>query len=431
MKIKQGASRQALINYLSQHQTQVVEDFDALRWGLIEVVNGADVFEKIEQLRRSPLIEAIEPNGVVHTTLDPNDPNFLDGHQWALKNTGQSPPGGTVDADIDAPEAWSITTGNSNIIIAILDSGIPMLNGSLSHPDLDDPNKIILGQDFLYPNLGESDPSVRDEFGHGTHVAGIAAAETNNNTGIAGVAWNCKIMVIQVFNSGGSGTWSAFKNGVIYAVDNGANIINFSGGGSYSQAGEDAVAYADSNNVVIVASAGNNYCSSILYPAKFSASYNNVVAVGATQYDDQRSVYSNCGSELNVVAPGGAHDGGYPVDPGDIYSTMPNYQVTLNGPPYNVTQNYGYLPGTSMAAPHVSGLAGLMLSLAPSLTPLQIRNTLEQTAEDKGPAGKDNEYGYGRINAYNAVSLIVQPPAAPQNLIIVNAGQNGQNVILA
>jgi hypothetical protein len=183
--------------------------------------------------------------------------------------------------------------------------------------------------------------------------------------------------------------------------------------------------------VALVASAGNNYCSSILYPARFSANYNNVIAVGATQYNDQRAVYSNCGTQLNVVAPGGAFDGGYPVDAGDIYSTMPNYQVTLNGYPYYVTQNYGYLPGTSMAAPHVSGVAGLMLSLAPSLTPLQIRNTLQQTAEDKGPVGKDNEYGYGRINAYNAVNLIVSPPAAPKNLRITNPGQNGAHPILA
>ena len=224
-----------------------------------------------------------------------------------------------------------------------------MLNGALSHPDLDDPNKIILGPDYIDgPDTEEYTEGVRDRNGHGTHVAGIAAAETNNGIGVAGVAWNCKLMIIQVFNASGDGYSQSFYNGVKYAVDYYRNnpsirvVINFSGGGSSaSQVMLDAVIYAYNYGVTIVASSGNNN-GPINYPAAYSSIYDNVIAVGATQYNDARAYYSNYGYQLNVVAPGGAHDGGYLVEPGDIFSTMPNYDVVLNGPPYNVSRNYGY-----------------------------------------------------------------------------------------
>jgi serine protease len=291
-----------------------------------------------------------------------------------------------------------------------------MLNGALSHPDLDDPNKIILGPDYIDgPDTEEYTEGIRDRNGHGTQVAGIDAAETNNGIGLAGVAWNCKLMIIQVFNASGDGYSQSFYNGVKYAVDYYRNnpsirvVINFSGGGSSaSQVMLDAVIYAYNYGVTIVASSGNNN-GPINYPAAYSSIYDNVIAVGATQYNDARAYYSNYGYQLNVVAPGGAHDGGFPVDPGDIFSTMPNYDVVLNGPPYNVSRNYGYLPGSSMAAPFVSGTAALMLSVNPGLTPSQIRNILQQTADDKGTPGFDNYYGYGRINAWRALRASFSP----------------------
>ena len=147
VKLKTGVQAEDANTVFSRYSATAVKPFDKLRWGLIELPEGRDIFPVMDSLKNNPLIEAAEPNGVTHTSFDPNDPYFQDGHQWALKNTGQNPPAGTNDADIDAPEAWSITQGNSNIIIGILDTGIPMLNGSLSHPDLDDPNKIILGED--------------------------------------------------------------------------------------------------------------------------------------------------------------------------------------------------------------------------------------------------------------------------------------------
>jgi subtilisin family serine protease len=408
--LKPGISQADVLPLIQGHGANIRQNFDKLGWGLIELPKGVDVLSLAATLKKNPLIEAAEPNMVDRPYFEPNDTFYQDGHQWALKNTGQNPPGGTTDADIDAPEAWNITRGSSSIIIAILDSGIPMVNGSLSHPDLNNASKFILGPDYIDPNGANG---VRDGYGHGTHVTGIAAAETNNSTGIAGVCENCRVMVIQVFaDPGGGGSHTAFRSGVIYAVDHGANVINYSGGGSASSTKEQGVQYAYNNSVLIVSASGNNN-GSIIWPAAYSSSYSNVIAVGSTQYNDARASYSNYGSQLNVVAPGGAHDGGYPVDSGDIYSTMPSYTVTLNGSPYYVAEDYGYLPGTSMAAPHVSGVAALMLSISPNLTPAAIRIGIENTADKvPGMGGQNftNYYGWGRVNAYEAVNEVPKPP---------------------
>ncbi len=192
---------------MAGYNAKIKEDFDVLHWALFELPQGTDIFPIFEELEKNTIIEKVEPNGIFRVNLEPDDIYFLDGHQWALKNTGQDPPAGTNDADIDAPEAWDITTGSSDVIIAILDTGIPMLNNLLSHPDLDNTNKIILGPDYIdLPGTPEYQEGVRDRYGHGTHVAGIAGAESNNGIGIAGVAWNCNIMIIQVFDAYGIGT---------------------------------------------------------------------------------------------------------------------------------------------------------------------------------------------------------------------------------
>ncbi len=406
VKIKEGFPKQEMLNVFNSSNYKLIEDFDKLGWTTIEIPKGADVFKEMEKLSRISNILAVEPVMVDHIALEPDDPYFKGTnpatypHQWALKNYKNIPPWGRVDADIDAVQAWDITTGSSDVIIAILDSGIPMQNNSLSHPDLSDPNKIILGPDYIdIPADG-----VKDVLGHGTHVAGIAGAETDNSAGIAGIAWGSKLLIIQVFDGSGYGTDNAFKSGVIYAVDYYLNhpgtkmVINYSGGGPASQKIEDAVNYANTYGVPIIAAAGNE-SDSVKYPAAYTTSYSNVIAVSATDHYDSLASYSNFGSEITVAAPGG-YGGDENAD--DIFSTTPNYSFVLEGS--GTPQNYGYMGGTSMAAPHVSGLAALVFSVNPNYTASQLRDLIENNADDLGAPGFDNLYGYGRINALRTVA---------------------------
>lgn len=211
--LKAGRSKASIQSMLAKQRATIVQEFDKLGWGLVEVSESEDIFPLIQELEKNENVLVAEPDLVGWAGYNPNDPYFLDGHQWALHNTGQVPPGGTADEDIDAPEAWNITRGSSSQIIAILDSGIPMwAGGGLSHPDLDDANKFILGPDYIdTPGSPQYVEGVRDRLGHGTHVTGIASAETNNATGIAGAAGNCKVLVIQVFNQNRGSTTSAFS----------------------------------------------------------------------------------------------------------------------------------------------------------------------------------------------------------------------------
>jgi type VII secretion-associated serine protease mycosin len=265
---------------------------------------------------------------------------------------------------IKAPEAWEITTG-TDIIIAIVDTGV-----DLNHPDLND--KIVAGYDFV-----NNDDTAQDDHGHGTHVAGIAAAETDNATGVAGVSWGAKIMPVKVLDASGSGSYSDVAEGVLYACDHGAQIINLSLGGDYNSATlRSAVQTAHADGCLIVAAAGNGYGNGVDYPARYEV----VMAVAATTSSDKRASFSDYGPEVDVAAPGVS-----------ICSTF-----------LDDTYNC-YYGGTSMATPHVAGLAALVWSANSCLTNDQVRDLIESTADDLGSAGKDNYFGWGRINAHQAV----------------------------
>jgi len=360
--------------------------------------NVKSLSEYIDELKQLEIFRFIEPDFVDHISVIPNDDNYDD--QWAYPK-------------VDAPSAWNISTGSNSIVIGVLDTGIPIQSGSLSHPDLNDASKIIIGNDYVGDGNG-----VMDENGHGTHVAGIIGAETNNSTGVAGMTWGCLLRIYQVFDKDGDGSHSRFKNAVINAVDNGCKVLNYSGGGSASSTKEDAVAYAYNNDVILISSAGNDYRGNVVYPAAYSTSYNNVVAVSSTTSSDNIADYSNSGPEINVSAPGSS-----------IYSTMPNYPVTMTiEEGYN--EDYDYDSGTSMAAPYVTGLAGLIKSFNSSLTPSQIRNTIQISADDKGTAGFDTLYGHGRINANNAVRNLYVPEVYSTISSALSIATAGQKVIV-
>ena len=425
-KIAEYVDRQILVKFKDVHQIKnaegILEDYKAkiigkceeLNWVLADLPENVNIMEAIPQIKKIGLIETAEPNYVMRTHFEPNDQYFTEGKQWALKNVGQIPPSGTNDADIDAPEAWDITKGTINTKIAIIDTGIPLSLPSLAlcHPDLSNQSKIQLGIDCIdLEGSVEYLRGVRDASGHGTHVAGIIGADANNGIGIAGLANGCKLLIVQSINASGIGTGYSFLSAVQYAVNNGAKIINFSGGYASPGSGEitaynDALEYADNNNVLVVVSAGNENSGGVTYPANLAPYYSNVISVTATDHNDIFASYSSQGAEVCVSAPGG---NGLPNNDGnDIYSTTPNYSFALQNSPYYVTQEYGYLFGTSMAAPHVSAIAGLILSINPNLYPYQIKDIIQQSAEDKGVTGRDNYYGYGRVNAYKALKYTIE-----------------------
>jgi subtilisin family serine protease len=333
----------------------------------------------------------------------PSDPDF--NLQWALKNDGTfSLSTATSGADISMEQAWEIEQGDSSIIVAIIDSG-----NKMDHPDFDgrlwlnyyeipgndlddDGNGFVddvQGWDFAY-----TDNIPADDMGHGTNVAGIIGLAANNGVGLSGVDWNCKLMILKGLNAGNVGYYSWWVSAIYYAIDNGAKVINMSLAGNTSSGFlQAAITEAVSNGVIVVASMGNGNTSTKRYPA----GCNGVIAVGATDPDDSRSQPffwgassgSNYGTHISVVAPG-------------------NF---IYGADFLSDTNYNsYWGGTSQAAPHVSGVASLLLAQDPGRSPSDIKLILEETAEDMvGPIsedvpGFDPYYGYGRINAFQALS---------------------------
>jgi len=340
-----------------------------------------------------------------------NDTYFS--QQWPLENDGGG--GGVVDADIDAPEAWAVTTGDPNLLVASLDSGL-----DYRHNDLGPNIWQNLGEDFdgdgmtLFHNGSEwqHDPGdingVDDDgngatddlagwnidgdnhdtsepwfFYHGTHVMGTYGARTNNGLDVAGIAggWGSqsgsKILAVTM---GITPTTAELADAIVYAVDNGARVITMSLGVDETSGINTALNYAAANDVFVDCASGNDY-GSVSYPARNP----NVMAVGASDNQDQIAGFSNHGPEIEVAAPGV-----------NIGSTAPN-------------QGQSFMDGTSMAAPHVAGVAALVFSVNPTLTGAEVRQIIMDTAEDKGAAGWDQYFGHGRINAYDAVMAAGSP----------------------
>jgi thermitase len=357
---------------------------------------GLSVEEAVSFWSQVPLIEYAEPNYIVHASVTPNDSLF--NKQYALSNPGGTlllpdSPLGTQGADIKATAGWEETKGSESVVIAVLDTGVDLL-----HPDLKD-KLFSNGRDFVNDDLDASDDN-----GHGTVVAGIAGAETNNSEGIAGVAWYCQILPVKVLDQDGLGTVAQVSDGITWAADqaaNGVKVINVSWGlDEPSEVLRDAVEYAYSQGVLVVAAAGSTGGA-----VEFPAAYDNyVLAVAATDYNDSLYELSNTGSEIDVAAPGV-----------EIMSTVPR---GFYGPG---SIDYGFWTGTSVAAPQVAGVAALVISLKPFLTVDEVMDVIRFSADDVNASqypGKDEFIGFGRINFETAVVPLVidSAPAAAEEV---------------
>lgn len=344
----------------------------------IEVPRSLSVKEMVALLAENPDVEFAEPNWVARICVTPNDTLFK--YQYALYNSGQEigipgSPRGKQRADIHASEAWEETRGAKDVVIAVIDSGVDLL-----HPDIKDKLKSS-GRDIV-----NNDFDATDDLGHGTHVAGIAAAATNNNEGIAGVAWNCQVLPVKVIDREGSGLYSWLAEAIIWATDNQAAVINMSiGGDEPSDTLKEALRYAYQKGVVIIAATGND-SGPVLYPAAYN---DYCLAVAATDYNDTRPEWSNYGSEVDVAAPGVR-----------IVSLVPRWYFGPDSLPY------GYGTGTSMATPHVAGLAALLKSHKPWLKAREIMDIIRYSSDDINATqypGLDNYLGYGRVNMEKAL----------------------------
>jgi thermitase len=333
-----------------RHKAQIVNtvSFGGIVKAAVVEISFEYVTSFVQEVKAMELASYVEPNMRVQVQWVPNDPYWT--YQWGPKK-------------IMADWAWNTTTGSSAVLVAVVDTGIYYYHEDLAV------NYAPLGRDWV--NMDE-DPL--DDHGHGTHCAGIIAAAINNSIGIAGLA-QVRIMAEKVLDSWGYGYADWVANGIIHATDCGAKIISMSlGGYGYSELLHEAVKYAYDHGVLIIAAAGNDNTNMKLYPA----GYDEVIAVAATDQYDNKAWFSNWGDWIELAAPGV-----------DIYSTVP--------------WGYESWSGTSMATPHVSGVAALVWSLHPNKTRDWVRLWLRYTADDLGGPGFDVYYGYGRINARKAV----------------------------
>lgn len=342
---------------------------------LITVPAGKEL-QLVEALSRNPAVEYAEPDFVV--TSATNDTYFPS--QYALENTaqpftntdGKIPiSAGKFDADVDAVEAWNVTRGGG-IKVAVLDSGV-----ATDNPDINP--KVVARVNFTTSRNNE------DNYGHGTHVAGIVAAYAENGIGVAGVCRDCTILAGKILSDTGMGSSSGLANGINWAVQNGARVINMSLVVGASTTLETAVNNAWNAGVVLVAAAGNGGNTSMNYPA----AYLNVIAVGATDNNDKKASFSTYGTWVDVAAPGVS-----------VYSTFPNHRFVL-AREYNRSQGYDIGSGTSMASPIVVAVAALAWSANPTASNSAVRAKVE--ASTNTIEGVGTFWTRGRVNADLAV----------------------------
>jgi subtilisin family serine protease len=404
------------------------ERYPEIRATLVQVPpNVAE--DAVKLLLGHPDVRYVEPNHVVRTLATPDDPRFAE--LWGLHNTGQT--GGTPDADIDAPEAWDLTTGSQDVAVGVTDTGV-----DFGHPDLaaqqwinagescgsTDPEAACVeradgldndangyvddwrGWDFAN---GDNDPA--DDHDHGTHVAGTIGAVGSNATGVTGVNWNVKVMALKFLDETGFGTTADAISATLYAADNGARVSSNSwGGGPFDQPLLDAIQYGASKGMLFVAAAGNDGRSNDTTPT-YPASYASeaIVSVAATDHSDALAFFSNYGAKsVDLGAPGV-----------NILSTTRN-------------ASYEAFQGTSMATPHVSGVAALLAARFPSASPYGLKALLLRSV-DPVPALAGKTTTGGRLNAFTAASCEDEPKVwlgSPAQGFVVGVGDAVQVVVL-
>jgi len=343
-------------------------------FALVRVPEGKDGLATVNALAERGEFTVVEPNYYRFASYTPNDPYLS--YQWHFGN-------------INAYNAWNVTNGAGSVV-AVIDTGVSLAG-------TDGIGQYVAGYDFV-----DNDTNPTDLNGHGTHVAGTICQSTNNSKGVAGLAYGATVMGVRVLDANGSGSVYDVADGIRYAADNGAHVINMSLGSSTgSSIEESAINYAAAAGVVICSAAGNSgSLSGVEYPARYAA----CIAVGATRYDNARVSYSTGGTGLDVMAPGGDTS----VDQnGDGYVDGV-LQETFSG----TSWGYYFFQGTSMATPHVAAVAALVRSAHPTWTSTQIRAAIENTVTDLGAAGWDNYYGWGLVNAYAAVNYGGTAPTA-------------------
>jgi subtilisin family serine protease len=412
-----GISAPAQADVLADADAKVTKRFAPIHGALVKVAPGTTA-QAIRALNRDPRVAYAEPNFILHAAdVIPNDPFFS--RLWGLHNTGQNVnfTAGTPDADIDAPEAWSVSTGSSDVVVAVIDTGV-----DTAHPDLapniwvnagedcagcrtngvdDDGNGYV--DDWRGWDFANGDNNPTDDNGHGTHVAGTVAATGNNGLGVAGVTWSSRIMPLKFLGADGSGTTDDAISAILYARAKGVPILNNSwGGGEASQALLDAIQQADASGELFVAAAGNDFTNTDVEPF-YPASYDvpNLLVVGASDQFDRKAWFSNYGTRtVDLSAPGT-----------NIYSTWPG-------------ASYRFADGTSMATPQVSGAAALAKAVFPDASGVGLKALLVRDVDPIATLNAASRTG-GRLNVDHAARCSGSPQAwidSPANGTELDAG---------
>jgi serine protease len=388
VQFKPGVAASVITQINEKNQARITYVSRTARFRVLSFPESIPPQAMVNIYLNNPNVEYAELNHVRYAFAVPNDPYYH--YQWHFDNASY---GGIAMA-----KAWDLSTG-SGVVVAVVDTGI--------RPGTDLANTAFTaGWDFI-----DNDDDPTDDNGHGTHVAGTIAQSTNNGLGVAGVAYGCTLMPVRVLDASGVGTDATAADGIRWAADHGAQVINLSlGADASSETLEQAVTYASDKGVILVCASGN-LMGEVSYPAAYPA----CIAVGATTYNESVAYYSNGGSALDLTAPGG------------------NDWTDLNGDGFidGVLQQtfdkntgawaYYFYVGTSMAAPHVSGVAALLIAQGIYTTPAEVKSRLESTAEDKGTPGWDSRYGWGIVNAYAALAGGPEPPPTLSSIAVTPA----------